>query len=80
MPVALPFLAPSLFCVDQLGFLNGMYGGLGQSTGALMGGALASRYGTAKTFVIAGCTDIVILGSLLTYWFFHPAATRLPEE
>lgn len=63
----------------QLGFLNGMYGGLGQSTGALIGGALSHRYGTPKAFILSGCVDIVIVSLFFTYWFLHPNATKLKD-
>jgi hypothetical protein len=63
----------------QLGFLNGVYGGLGQSAGALIGGSLQARFGTAQTFVVAGCIDIVILSLFTLYWALHPSATKLKE-
>ncbi len=35
-------------------FLNAMYGGLGQSLGAIIGGKMQSKFGTVKTFVYSG--------------------------
>lgn len=42
----------------QLMFLNAMYGGLGQSLGALIGGKLQSKLGTVKTFIYSGLFDL----------------------
>lgn len=66
-------------CAIQLGFLNGIYGGLGQSTGALIGGSLKERYGTSTTFIIAGIVDVGILLLFVTYWLVHPGATKLED-
>lgn len=64
----------------QLGFLNGMYGGLGQSTGALIGGSLSQRFGTPKTFLLAAAVDTGVVLLFTAYWFLHPNATRLKED
>ena len=66
--------------IMQLGFLNGIYGGLGQSTGALIGGFLSQKFGTPKTFVLSAAVDVVIVLFFTSYWFLHPNATRLKEE
>ena len=42
----------------MLTFLNAMYGGLGQSTGAIIGGKLQSRFGTVNTFKIGCAADL----------------------
>jgi len=73
-------ISPPGLSATMLGFLNGMYGGLGQSTGALIGGHLSQRYGTPRTFVLSGLADIVIVVLFGTYWWSHPNATRLKEE
>jgi PPP family 3-phenylpropionic acid transporter len=51
----------------QLMFLNAMYGGLGQSLGAIIGGKLQSKFGTVKTFVYSGIFDLCFVGFLLLY-------------
>ncbi|KAM3576604.1 hypothetical protein VYU27_001591 [Nannochloropsis oceanica] len=73
-------ISPPGLSATMLGFLNGMYGGLGQSTGALIGGHLSQRYGTPRTFVLSGLADLVVVGLFGTYWWLHPNATRLKEE
>ncbi|EKU20735.1 hypothetical protein NGA_0599300 [Nannochloropsis gaditana CCMP526] len=73
-------ISPPGLSATMLGFLNGMYGGLGQSTGALIGGGLSHRVGTPRTFVLAGLADIVVVICFGTYWWLHPNATRLKEE
>lgn len=73
-------IAPRGLTATMLGFLNGIYGGLGQSTGAVIGGSLSQRFGTAKTFLMAGCADICVLALFIVYWFAHPTATKLEEE
>lgn len=57
-----------------------MYGGLGQSTGALIGGSLSQRFGTPQTFLMAAGVDTAIVCLFTAYWFFHPNATRIKEE
>lgn len=57
-----------------------MYGGLGQSTGALIGGFLSQRFGTPKTFLLAAGVDLCIVLIFTAYWFVHPNATRIKEE
>ena len=57
-----------------------MYGGLGQSTGALIGGSLSQRFGTPKTFVISAAVDICIVAVFAVYWFLHPNATRIKDD
>lgn len=44
----LKFLSQLLFLL-QLSILNGVYGGLGQSMGALIGGAMSKQYGMSAT-------------------------------
>jgi hypothetical protein len=48
-------------------FLNAMYGGLGQSLGALVGGKLQSMFGTVKMFYYAGTFDLIFVIFLLIY-------------
>jgi branched-subunit amino acid ABC-type transport system permease component len=47
--------------------LNAMYGGLGQSLGAIIGGKMQSKYGTVKTFIYAGIFDAVFVVMLIAY-------------
>lgn len=51
----------------QLGFLNGMYGGLGQSLGSLLGGELSRRYGIVKAFLYCGATEALLLAAFVFY-------------
>ena len=45
----------------QLSLLSGVYAGVGQSAGALIGGALCKRHGISKSFYICGAVDLVLL-------------------
>ena len=49
-----------------MGLLNGVYGGIGQSLGSLLGGALSKRYGIATTFLYCGAADCVVLALYAT--------------
>ena len=48
-------------------FLNAMYGGLGQSVGALLGGKLQSMVGTVRMFLYAGTFDLCFVAFLIVY-------------
>lgn len=48
-------------------FLNAMYGGLGQSLGAIIGGKLQSKVGTVWTFLFAGLFDSLFVGLVIAY-------------
>ena len=48
-------------------FLNAMYGGLGQSLGALIGGKLQSKLGTVTTFLYAGTFDLCFVMAVIAY-------------
>ena len=52
-------------------FLNAMYGGLGQSLGAIVGGKLQSKVGTVKTFVYSGIFDLCFVGFVILYLNFR---------
>ncbi len=41
--------------------LNGVYAGLGQSTGSLLGGKMCSVFGIAGTFKISGFMTLIVL-------------------
>ena len=51
----------------QLGLLNGMYGGLGQSVGAIIGGNMSRVLGIVRTFSIAAMFDFVLILTLITF-------------
>jgi branched-subunit amino acid ABC-type transport system permease component len=44
-----------------------MYGGLGQSVGAILGGKLQSRVGTVKTFLTAELADFIFVCLVTVY-------------
>jgi branched-subunit amino acid ABC-type transport system permease component len=48
-------------------FLNAMYGGLGQSLGAIIGGKLQSKVGTVQTFVYSAGADLCFVGLVFAY-------------
>ena len=52
--------------------LNAMYGGLGQSVGAILGGKLQSKFGTVQTFLYAGYFDLIFVGFVLIYLQMRP--------
>lgn len=51
----------------QLMFLNAMYGGLGQSLGAIIGGKMQSHFGTVRTFVYSGLFDLMFVCFVVLY-------------
>lgn len=54
-------VAPPGLQSTMLLLLNAMYGGLGQSLGAILGGRLQEKFGTVQTFRIAGLVDAAIV-------------------
>lgn len=52
-------------------FLNAMYGGLGQSLGAIIGGKLQHSFGTVKTFVFSAIFDFVFVIVVSIYLRFR---------
>ena len=48
-------------------FMNAMYGGLGQSTGAIIGGKLQSLFGTTKTFLYSAFADFIFVCAVSIY-------------
>ena len=48
-------------------FLNAMYGGLGQSLGALVGGKMQSKVGTVRTFLYFGFCDLCFVVLVIGY-------------
>lgn len=47
--------------------LNAMYGGLGQSLGAIIGGKLQSKVGTVDTFIYSGIFDFCFVVFVVCY-------------
>lgn len=60
-------ISPKGMSATMLLFMNAMYGGLGQSLGAIIGGKLQSIYGTTKTFLIAAGFDFVFICLVTVY-------------
>ncbi len=54
-------ISPPGMSATLLSVMNAMYGGLGQSFGAIIGGKLQSTYGTTRTFQISGCVDLAFV-------------------
>lgn len=48
-------------------FLNAMYGGLGQSVGAIIGGKLQSKFGTVRTFLSSALFDSFFVALVIIY-------------
>jgi branched-subunit amino acid ABC-type transport system permease component len=56
-------------------FMNAMYGGLGQSTGAIIGGKLQSKFGTTKTFLYSALVDFIFVCFVSIYMSFRPSSS-----
>ena len=57
-------------------FLNAMYGGLGQSLGAIIGGKLQSMFGTVQMFIYSGLFDLFFGGLVLVYLHLRKDASN----
>lgn len=68
-------VSPPGLHATMLMFLNAMYGGLGQSIGALIGGKLQQRFGTVSTFCYSAAFDSVFVIFLVMYLYFLKADT-----
>jgi hypothetical protein len=53
-------ISPPGMSATMLMFLNAMYGGLGQSVGAIVGGKLQSKVGTVNTFLWTAVADLIL--------------------
>ena len=75
-------IAPPGMLATVLAILNAMYGGLGQSLGAIIGGKLQERFGTVKMFMIGGSADLifVLLASLYFLWKNFLSSSRQEEK
>lgn len=60
-------ISPPGMNATMLLIMNAMYGGLGQSLGAIIGGRMQTRWGTARTFVYSGVFDVCFVGALVAY-------------
>jgi len=60
-------ISPPGMSATMLLFMNAMYGGLGQSVGAILGGKLQSKVGTVNTFLTAALADFVFVCFLTLY-------------
>ena len=60
-------VSPAGLHAPMLLMMNAMYGGLGQSVGAIIGGRLQHRFGTVKTFWYAAAVDAAFVAALIAY-------------
>lgn len=60
-------VSPDGLHATMLLLLNAMYGGLGQSMGALLDGKLQHAVGTVWTFLYAALMDLVLVGIMIVY-------------
>ena len=60
-------ISPAGMRATMLLIMNAMYGGLGQSLGAILGGKLQSKLGTVDTFVVSGIFDACFVCALVAY-------------
>mmetsp|Transcript_24449 Transcript_24449/g.55803 ORF Transcript_24449/g.55803 Transcript_24449/m.55803 type:complete len:340 (-) Transcript_24449:43-1062(-) len=64
----------------QLSLLNAMYGGIGQSFGAVIGGKLQSWYGTVNTFMYAGIGDLIFIALMIVYLALRDTSFHAPKQ
>ena len=60
-------ISPPGMKATMLLLMNAMYGGLGQSLGAIIGGRLQSNFGTARAFMYSGVFDACFVACLMIY-------------
>jgi predicted MFS family arabinose efflux permease len=60
-----------------LGILNGIYGGIGQSLGSLIGGELSRNFGIQKAFYYCAFADIVILACFSFYQLIVKLSSKI---
>ena len=60
-------ISPPGMAATMLMLMNAMYGGLGQSMGAIIGGKMQSKLGTIGTFKYSGLFDLFFVGGLVAY-------------
>ena len=64
-------------------FLNAMYGGIGQSLGAIIGGKLQMKVGTVKTFVYSAIFDFCFICIVIVYLTIiktEPSSFHNPQQ
>ena len=62
-------VAPTGATATMLGLLNGVYGGVGQSSGAVLGGYLSQRFGIQKAFMLASRGQMAFAAAYGAYLF-----------
>jgi len=72
-------IAPHGMHATMLIFLNAMYGGLGQSLGALIGGKLQQKFGTVSAFVYSGIFDLCFVSLVVAYLSCRTTGFRNPQ-
>ena len=60
-------VAPAGTTGTMLGLLNGVYGGIGQSSGAIVGGYLSKRFGIQKAFMLASRGQLGVAVAYVAY-------------
>jgi len=60
-------VSPAGLHATMLMMMNAMYGGLGQSLGAIIGGRMQHRFGTVRTFWYAAAFDAAFVAVLVAY-------------
>jgi MFS family permease len=60
-------ISPPGMAATMLMLLNAMYGGLGQSLGAIIGGKMQTKLGTIGTFKYSGLFDLCFVAGLVAY-------------
>ena len=73
-------VAPSEATATMLSILNGVYGGVGQSLGAIIGGYLAKNYGIQRSFEIAAVGSAVAAGVFGLYMISLRKIATSPDE
>ena len=69
-------ISPPGLSATLLTILNAMYGGLGQSLGAIIGGKMQSKMGTQLTFIYSGIADITFICAFILYKGLTSSSSR----
>jgi MFS family permease len=62
-------VSPDGLHATMIMFVNAMYGGLGQSLGAVLGGRLVDQVGTVRAFGLAAAADGVLAATVAAYFY-----------
>ena len=74
-------VSPPGLHATMLMFLNAIYGGLGQSLGAIIGGKLQYHYGTVWTFLYSAAFDACFVALLIMYLYvLPPKSVSSPDQ